>query len=402
MPNDVHLWRRVRLDVASGADALVTEGERIAWIGREADLDAATRARAAAITDLRGAYLTPGLIDCHTHLVFAGHRADEFAQRLRGVSYEAIARAGGGIRSTMRATRAASEDELVASAAKRLDALLGEGVTVVEIKSGYGLTLEAEARMLRAARRLARERPVTVRTTCLAAHAVPPEFAGRQGDYVRVLAREWLPQLAAERLVDAVDVYCDRGAFTLEESRTVLESARALGLPVKVHADQFENLGAVALGAQLGALSCDHLEETRASDVGAMAAAGTVAVLLPVAYYGLGQQRPPPVAALRTAGVPMAVATDCNPGTAPCTSILLAMNMATRLFGLTAEETLAGVTRHAARALGLQASHGRLAVGAAADFAAWDIESPAELAYWNGFNPCIATVRAGRLVRGAR
>lgn len=401
----VTLWHHARVvpctsiatAAAAEADAIVTDGERIEWVGREAQLPPALRARCTAVRDLAGRLVTPGLIDCHTHLVFAGDRAAEFAERQRGVSYEEIARRGGGILSTVRATRAAGDETLLGSAAPRFEALLREGVAAIEIKSGYGLTLEAEARMLEVARELGRRYAVEVRTTYLAAHAVPPEFFGRSGDYVRVLAREWLPELAGRGLVDAVDIYCDRGAFSAADAALLFEVAHAANLPVKMHAGQFADVGGVEVATRFAALSCDHLEELSEADAERMASAGTVAVLLPVAYYTLGQRQPPPVALLRRAAVPIAVATDCNPGTSPCASMLLAMNMACRLFGLTAEEALAGATCHAARALGLARGRGSLAPGSAADFAVWDVEGPQELSYWTGFNRCHAVVRQGVL-----
>jgi imidazolonepropionase len=343
--------------------------------------------------------VTPGLIDCHTHLVFAGTRSGEYAQRLRGASYSQIARDGGGILATMRAVRAASEQQLLDASAPRLKALLAEGVTTVEIKSGYGLTLEDEAKMLRVARALEREFPVTVQTTLLAAHAVPPEFQGRPDAYIDAIATRWLPELHAQQLVDAVDVFCETVGFSLEQSQRLFDAAQRLELPVKIHAEQLSSTGATRMAARRGALSCDHLEHATAEDARALAAAGSTAVLLPIAFYCLGDSRKPPVQALREAGVRMAVATDCNPGSSPGTSLLLAMSMATRLFGLTAEEALAGVTRHAAHALGMQASRGELAVGHAADFVIWNVQSIDELGYWIGFNPRRAVVRAGRVVQ---
>lgn len=403
------LWRNARVvpctsvatAAAPEADALVTEGEQLTWVGRESALAPELRARCGAVHDLAGRLVTPGLVDCHTHLVFAGDRAAEFAERQRGVSYEEIARRGGGILSTVRATRAANAAALIEAASPRLESLLREGVTAIEIKSGYGLTLEDEARMLEVARTLARRHDIEVRTTYLAAHAVPPEFSGREPDYVRVLAREWLPELARRGLVDGVDIYCDRGAFSAADAVTLFEAARSLDLPVKMHAGQFADVGGVEVAARYAALSCDHLEELSAADATRMAQAGTVAVLLPVAYYTLGQTKPPPVQLLRAAGVPIAVATDCNPGTSPCASILLAMNMACRLFALTAEEALAGVTCHAVRALALGPGHGSLAPGAIADFVVWDVAAPYELSYWSGLNRCRAVVRRGALARGA-
>lgn len=397
------LWRRARVvpctslqaAAAAQADAIVTEGERIAWVGHEAALPPALRERCATVRDCGDRLVTPGLIDCHTHLVFAGDRAEEFAERQRGVSYEELARRGGGILSTVRATRAADAAALLAAATPRLESLLREGVTAIEIKSGYGLTLESEARMLEAARELGRRHGIAVRTTYLAAHAVPPEFAGRSADYVRVLAREWLPEIARRDLADAVDIYCDRGAFSAEDAVTLFEAARSLALPVKMHAGQFADVGGVAVAARFAALSCDHLEELSPADAARMAQAGMVAVLLPVAYYTLGQASRPPVALLRESGVSMAVATDCNPGTSPCASLLLAMNMACRLFELTAEEALAGVTREAARALGYADGRGTLAPGAPADFVMWDLAAPYELSYWAGMNRCRTVVRGG-------
>ena len=376
--------------------ALLTRGPRIEWVGAEADLP--REHRADETHDLRGNWVTPGLIDCHTHLVFAGTRAGEYAERLRGRSYQEIARAGGGILASMRAVRAASEQQLFDQSLPRLEALLAEGVTTVEIKSGYGLTLEDEAKMLRVARSLARAVPVSISTTLLAAHALPPEYAGRADAYVNVISAEWLPRLHAEGLVDAVDIFCENVGFSVEQAAKLFDTAARLGVPVKMHAEQLSNLGGSLLAASRGALSCDHLEYATAVEAHALAAAGTVAVLLPVAFFCLAEERKPPVAALRQAGASMAIATDCNPGSAPGSSLLLAMSMATRLFGLTCEEALAGVTRHAARALGMQEERGTLAAGKAADFSAWSIGELEELGYWTGFNPCRAVVKGGRLV----
>jgi imidazolonepropionase len=376
--------------------ALLTRGSRIEWVGEEAALPTATPAE---VHDLGGAWVTPGLIDCHTHLVFAGTRAGEYAQRLRGTSYEEIARAGGGILSTVRAVRAASEEQLFDESAPRLASLLAEGVTTLEIKSGYGLTLADEAKMLRVARALGRAFPVTVRTTLLAAHTVPPEYRGRAQEYIEVIAREWLPALLAEGLVDALDVFCENIAFSVPQAEALFEAARALGVPVKMHAEQLSNLGGTLMAARHGALSCDHLEYAGTAEAAALGAHGPVAVLLPVAFYCLAADRPPPVAALRAAGAAIAVASDCNPGSAPGASLLTAMSMATRLFGITAEEALLGVTRHAARALGLEAERGTLAAGAAADFVIWNVRSPEELGYWIGFNPRRTVVRAAEVLR---
>jgi imidazolonepropionase len=398
----LRLWHNAQLATCDEAGrrlargALLTRGGRIEWVG-----DDVARPAVAAdeVHDLGGAWVTPGLIDCHTHLVFAGTRAGEYAERLRGTSYEAIARAGGGILSSVRALRAASEEQLIAESAPRLAALLAEGVTTIEIKSGYGLTLEDEAKMLRVARHLGRAFPVTVRTTLLAAHTLPPEYRGRADEYVDTIAREWLPALAGEGLVDAVDVFCESIAFTVAQAERLFVAARALGLPVKMHAEQLSNLGGTLMATRHGALSCDHLEFAGEPEAAALAHAGTVAVLLPVAYYCLAAARRPPVSALRAAGAAMAVASDCNPGSAPATSLLLAMSMATRLFGLTAEEALLGVTRHAARALGLAGERGALAPGQAADFVVWNVRSPEELGYWIGFNPRRSVVRAAEVQR---
>jgi imidazolonepropionase len=396
------LWRNAQLATCTHAaeriprGALLTRGAHIEWVGPEAQLPAVTPAE---IHDLGHAWVTPGLIDCHTHLVFAGTRAQEYAERLRGVSYEEIARAGGGILSSVRALRAASEEQLFAESAPRLAALMAEGVTTLEIKSGYGLTLEDEAKMLRVARRLGRAFPVTVRTTLLAAHTVPPEFSGRADEYLDLIAARWLPALHEEGLIDAVDVFCENIAFSVPQAERLFAAARARGLPVKMHAEQLSNQGGTLMATRHAALSCDHLEYAADPEAAALAAAGTVAVLLPVAYYCLQAARRPPVAALRAAGAPLAIASDCNPGSAPTASLLLAMNMATRLFGLSADEALMGVTRHAAQALGLAQERGTLAAGQAADFVVWNVRSPEELAYWIGFNPRRTVVRAGEVLR---
>jgi len=396
------LWRNARLATCDERGqrfergALITRGARIEWVGAEAALPAVT---AEEVHDLAGAWVTPGLIDCHTHLVFAGTRAGEYAERLRGASYEQIARAGGGILSTVRAVRAASEEQLFEESAPRLAALMAEGVTTLEIKSGYGLTLADEAKMLRVARALGRAFPVTVRTTLLAAHTVPPEYRGRAAEYVELIAREWLPALLAEGLVDALDVFCEKIAFSVAQAERLFSAADALGVPVKMHAEQLSNLGGTLMAARHGALSCDHLEYAGAAEAAALGAAGPVAVLLPVAFYCLAADRPPPIALLRESGAAMAVASDCNPGSAPGASLLTAMSMATRLFGLTSEEALLGATRHAARALGLEGERGTLAAGAAADFVVWNIRSPEELGYWVGFNPRRTVVRAAEVLR---
>jgi imidazolonepropionase len=374
--------------------AIAARGGRIVFAGPQAELPAAWRAHARVI-DCEGRWITPALVDCHTHLVYGGDRAHEFELRLAGATYEEIAREGGGILSTVRATRAASEDELLRSALRRLDALIAEGVGTVEVKSGYGLELGAERKSLSVAHRLARERRIAVRATFLGAHALPPEFANKRAAYVAQVADEMLPTLAAEGLIDAVDGFCEAIAFTRDEIARVFEAARRVGLPVKLHADQLSNSGGAALAAEFGALSADHLEYTDENGVAAMAKAGVVAVLLPGAYYVLRERQAPPVGLMRKHRLPMAVATDSNPGTSPMTSLLLALNMAATLFGLTVDECLAGATRNAARALGLLGEIGTLEVGKWADLAIWDIERPAELIYRLGFNPLNARVWRG-------
>ena len=393
------LWRGARLATLADArgwglverGAVLVDDEAIAWVGAEDDLAAGTRVDREI--DLRGALVTPGLVDCHTHLVYAGQRAGEFERRLEGASYEEIARAGGGIRSTVAATRAASDDALYAAARERALALMSEGVTTLEIKSGYGLSAEHEARCLRVARKLGRTLPLGVRTTCLSAHALPPEFDGRTDEYVDAVCA-WLPALQREGLVDAVDAFCERIAFSPAQTRRVFEAARSLGLPVKLHAEQLSDSGGAALAAEFGALSCDHLEYLSDAGVRAMAGAGSVAVLLAGAYYFLRETKLPPVAELRAAGVPIAVATDHNPGSSPTLSPVLMLSMACTLFRLTPEEALRGVTVHAARALGL-ADRGALAAGQRADFAVWDAAHPNELAYWFGRNPCARVIFGG-------
>ena len=393
------LWRGARL--ATFADprgwglvergALLVEDDTIAWVGANDDLPADTRVDDDI--DLKGALVTPGLVDCHTHLVYAGQRAGEFERRLEGASYEEIARVGGGIRSTVAATRAASDDALYAAARERALALMSEGVTTLEIKSGYGLSAEHEARCLRVARKLGRTLPLAVRTTCLSAHALPPEYDGRADDYIDAVCA-WLPALQREGLVDAVDAFCERIAFTTTQTRRVFEVARALDLPVKLHAEQLSDSGGAALAAEFGALSCEHLEHLSETGVGAMANAGSVAVLLPGAYYFLRETQAPPIAQLRAAGVPIAIATDHNPGSSPTLSPVLMLSMACTLFRLTPEEALRGMTVHAARALGL-ADRGTLAVGQRADLAVWNVAHPNELAYWFGRNPCARVIFGG-------
>lgn len=396
------IWHDAKLaTMAAGAPeqtideaALVVEGERLLWAGPQRDVPAPLQRAAGAQIDLDGALVTPGLIDAHTHLVYGGNRAAEFERRQQGATYEEIARAGGGIRATVAATRAAGEDELLAAAASRLEHLLAEGVTTIEIKSGYGLSLEDEARMLRVARRLGSVGGVRVCTTYLGAHALAPEFAARPDDYIEAVCA-WLPVLHARGLVDAVDAFCDTIGFTPAQTRRVFDAARALGLPVKLHAEQLSNQRGAALAAGFGALSCDHLEHLDEDGVRALAAAGTVAMLLPGAYYFLRETRLPPVAALRAAGVPIGVATDHNPGTSPLLSLLTALNLSCVLFGLTPWEALAGVTVHAARALGLGASHGVLAAGRQADFVVWDAAHPRDLAYFLGRNACRRRIQGG-------
>lgn len=397
------LWRNARLATMAAGRAepygavdngvVAARDGRIVFAGAQTD---APRFDTSETIDCGGRWITPGLIDCHTHLVHGGDRAHEFELRLQGASYEEIARAGGGILSTVTATRAASDADLFASADRRLSALIAEGVTTVEIKSGYGLESAAETKCLRVARRLGRERPVTVRTTFLGAHAVPPEFMGRSGDYVDLVAGPMLDAVAAENLADAVDVFCEGIAFSPDETARVFAAAKAIGLAVKIHAEQLSNLGGAALAAHHGALSADHLEHLDEGGVAAMRKAGTVAVILPGAFYFLRETQKPPIDLLRRHGVPIALATDANPGSSPLTSPLLVLNMACTLFRLTPEEALAGLTRHAAQALGMADQIGTLEAGKACDLAIWDIERPAELAYRIGFNPLHARIWNGQ------
>lgn len=361
--------------------AMVTAGSLIEWIGPRSQ---APTADYAQVHDLQGAWVTPGLIDCHTHTVFGGNRSGEFEQRLEGVSYAEIAAKGGGIASTVRATRAATEDELFESSRKRLCSLLRDGVTTVEIKSGYGLDLANERKMLRVARRLGEALPVSVRATCLAAHALPPEYKDRADAYIEHICTEMLPALAAEGLVDAVDAFCEYLAFSPEQVERVFQVAQQLGLPVKLHAEQLSSLHGSSLAARYHALSADHLEFMTEADAIAMAASGTVAVLLPGAFYFLRETQLPPMDALRKHGVKIAIASDLNPGTSPALSVRLMLNMACTLFRMTPEEALAGATQHAATALGMGDTHGSLEVGKVADFVAWQIDRPADLAYWLG------------------
>jgi imidazolonepropionase len=397
-----HIWHHCRLATLSPQRrglGLIDHGliaasdGRIVYAGAAADAPSTLDAKAR--TDCAGRWITPGLIDCHTHLVYGGDRAREFEQRLAGASYEQIARAGGGIVSTVKATRQAGIDALVAAALPRLDALIADGVTTIEIKSGYGLELETEQRQLRAARRLADARPVSVRTTFLGAHTVPPERSGDKAGYIDAVCDEMLPAIAAEGLADAVDAFCEGIAFSAEQTAQVFARAQALGLPVRLHADQLSNLHGAALAARFNALSADHLEYADEDGVAAMARSGTVAVVLPGAFYFIREHQLPPIDAMRRHGVPIALATDSNPGTSPLTSLLLAMNMGATLFRLTVDECLAAVTREAARALGLFGHTGSLDAGKSCDLAIWDIERPAELVYRMGFNPLHARVWRG-------
>jgi imidazolonepropionase len=397
-----HVWHRCRLATLSAQheglgiveDGLIAAKDGIiVYAGRKAD--APSGLNATQSIDCEGRWITPGLIDCHTHLVYGGNRAEEFELRLAGASYEEIARRGGGIVSTVKATRAASEDELVSGAQRRLDALMAEGVTTLEIKSGYGLELTTERRQLRAARRLGKENPVTVRTTFLGAHALPPERADDSRGYIADVC-EMIPTLASEGLVDAVDAFCETIAFSPGETAQVFSRARELGLAVKLHADQLSNLHGAALAARFDALSADHLEHADEDGITAMARAGSVAVVLPGAFYFLREKQAPPIELMRKHRVGIALATDSNPGSSPLTSLLLTMNMGATLFRLTVDECLAAVTREAARALGLFGEIGSLEAGKRCDLAIWDIERPAELVYRIGFNPLHARVFRGQ------
>jgi imidazolonepropionase len=397
------IWHNARLvtmrqdmpDLGVLEDALVAaRGGRVVFAGARAEFPSA--ADAVVRIDCEGRWITPGLVDCHTHLVYGGNRAYEFELRLKGASYEEIARAGGGIVSTVAATRHASEAELVTGALPRLDALIGEGVTTIEIKSGYGLNTDTEMRQLSAARSLGRSRPVAVRTSFLGAHAMPPEADGDKDRYIDLVCREMLPAVAQAGLADAVDAFMEGIAFSRAQTARVFAAARALGLPVKLHADQLSNLGGAAIAAEFSALSADHLEHTDDAGVAAMTRAGTVAVLLPGAFYFIRETQKPPVELFRARGVNMALATDCNPGSSPLTSLLLAMNMGATLFRMTVAECLLGVTREGARALGLLAETGTLEAGKWCDLAIWDIERPAELVYRIGFNPLHSRVWRGR------
>jgi imidazolonepropionase len=377
--------------------ALAVKGERIAWLGATAEARRLAQAQGISIHDADGTWITPGLIDCHTHLVYGGNRVAEFEQRLCGVSYEDIARAGGGIQSTVQATRSSSREALYESARARLARLMAEGITTIEIKSGYGLELAAERRLLEVARELGEKLPISVKKTFLGLHSLPPEFAAQRRRFVDEVSGPWLTALVAAGLVDAVDSFCEGIAFSLSETEQFLQAAKKLGLAAHLHAGQLSDMGAAQLAAKYAALSADHLEYLSAAGVRAMAAAGTVAVLLPTAYFTLRQTTPPPIALLREAGIPLAVATDSNPGTSPCTSILLALSMGCTLFGLTPEEALAGATRNAARALGILEDVGTIEVGKRADLAFWRIERPAQLCYGLGANPCAAVMYRGKI-----
>lgn len=394
------LWTNARIATMRGnalglieQGAIASLGDRITWIGNAAD---APIADATVVHDCAGALMTPGLIDCHTHLVFAGNRAQEFELRLNGASYQDIANAGGGILSTVRATREATESELLGQSEPRLHVLMAEGVTTIEIKSGYGLDLESERKMLRVARELGRRNAIGVVTTFLGAHALPMEFAGRADDYVDFVCDQLLPVVAREKLADAVDAFCDKIGFTRAQTQRIFEAASRLGLPVKLHAEQLSNQRGAALAAEFGALSADHLEYLDAAGVAAMAKAGTVAVLLPGAFYVLRETKLPPIELLRASGVAIAIASDLNPGTSPIVSLQANMHLACTLFRLTPSEVLRGVTVNAARALGLHHDRGTLAAGKRADWCVWDVAAPVELCYWMG------GVRPRRIVANGR
>lgn len=373
--------------------ALAVKGNKITWLGEQKDLTASPDQLAADVFDVQGKFITPGLIDCHTHLVYGGNRCQEFEMRLQGKSYEEIARAGGGIRSTVAATRAASETELLEQSLRRARALIAEGVTTLEIKSGYGLDLETELKILRIAKRIGEMLSVNVSLTFLGAHALPAEFQGRADDYIDLVCNEMLPKIAKEKLAHSVDVFCETIGFSLQQTERVFDAAKKYNLGMKCHAEQLSDSGSAALAARYHALSVDHLEFVSEAGVKAIAESGTVAVLLPGAFYFLREKQMPPIDLLRRYQVPMAIASDCNPGTSPVTSLLLMLNMACTLFRLTPEEALLGVTRHAARALGMEKTHGTLAVGKAAEFVIWDISHPAELAYNVGLNPISEVIK---------
>lgn len=379
--------------------AVAARNGQIAFVGAEADLPANLKDM-ASIIDCEGRWITPGLIDCHTHIVFGGDRAMEFEMRLQGATYEEVARAGGGIVSSVKATNALSVEGLVKAALPRVDTLLAEGVSTLEIKSGYGLSIEGELNMLRAARALEKVRPVRVVTSYLAAHATPVEYKDRNGDYITDIVLPGMDKAHSEGLVDAVDGFCEGIAFSVDEMTRVFDHAKALGIPVKLHAEQLSNLGGARMAASYGALSADHLEYLDADGAAAMAEAGTVAVILPGAFYAINETQKPPIQTLRDAGVKIAIATDCNPGTSPLTSLLLTMNMSATLFRMTVDECIAGATREAARALGLLGETGTLEVGKSADLAIWNIQRPAELVYRIGFNPLHSRIFKGQTIKG--
>ena len=383
-------------EIANAAVAI--SGDRIVWVGIMSELPSGLREGAGNSLDARGRWVTPGLIDCHTHLVFAGNRASEFEMRLRGATYEEIARGGGGIASTVRATRAATDEELFSEASKRLSTLGSLGVTTVEVKSGYGLDTETELRMLRVARRLGTEHPVTLRTTFLGAHALAPEYADDRSGYLDLVCDTMIPRVTDEGLADGIDAFCEGIAFTPEECERVFAAGTRRGLSIRIHADQLSDCGGAALAARVGAMSADHLEYASETGIQAMAKAETTAVLLPGAFYFLREQKAPPVDALRLHGVPIAIATDLNPGSSPINSPLTAMNMACVLFGLSPEEALCGMTRNAAKVLGMAGERGVLRVGSYADLAVWNIGHPSELSYWVGGNPCEAVVQGGAVI----
>ena len=383
-------------EIANAAVAI--SGDRIVWVGIMSELPSGLREGAGNSLDARGRWVTPGLIDCHTHLVFAGNRASEFEMRLRGATYEEIARGGGGIASTVRATRAATDEELFSEASKRLSTLGSLGVTTVEVKSGYGLDTETELRMLRVARRLGTEHPVTLRTTFLGAHALAPEYADDRSGYLDLVCDTMIPRVTDEGLADGIDAFCEGIAFTPEECERVFAAGTRRGLSIRIHADQLSDCGGAALAARVGAMSADHLEYASETGIQAMAKSETTAVLLPGAFYFLREQKAPPVDALRLHGVPIAIATDLNPGSSPINSPLTAMNMACVLFGLSPEEALCGMTRNAAKVLGMAGERGVLRVGSYADLAVWNIGHPSELSYWVGGNPCEAVVQGGAVI----
>lgn len=400
------LWSNTHLISSDSADDLkiirdgaigVTDG-KIAWIGKQSELSAKPELLAKEHHDLQGWWLTPGFLDCHTHLVYSGNRAHEFALRLQGKTYTEIARAGGGILSTVNATRSASEQQLFAESLERLNALVQQGVTTVEIKSGYGLDLENERKILNVARQLAKATKLDVINTFLGAHTIPLEYKENPDDYVKLLCEFILPTLAREKLIDQVDAFCDKTAFNVEQTKKIFQSAKDLQLPIKLHADQLSEQGGAELAAHFSALSADHLEHATEKGIAMLAKTGTVAVLLPGAFYFLREKKMPPIELLRQHKVPIAIATDCNPGTSPTTSLTLMLNMACILFNLTPTEAILGVTRYAAQALGLQRTHGTLAIGKIADFAVWNIQSPEELCYHVASSTCKKVIKKGKIL----